>query len=716
MFLSYIILIFCALDKISCFAFDETALKFDENSTLIENFKFDFIKDENNVSFPESFILNLNQIGFNININFMRINTEKHPIVSDSIFQYEPEVDEVIEHFDSSLNSQIAFYHDTNDLCAVTLIKNSDNSFKTLGTCYINEHVYTILPINLNPARKKRDTNRDLFNPHAVFKQLNNLSNIFTDYIKLESDLKMNVKNWASFDESIRPNDSFPLELTIELLIVTDYSIYQNFKKFTGIKDQKLLLTYMKIYFSQFANGINFKYLNSFKDDTELRLTVKLKNFIFSINSNDSDWSDPKKVGFKEIHTFKSKEVILADEALGALAQYLNKKNLNFTYDHAVGITSKDLWSSAQYFPSDQRSMLSGMAFFGRICSPFFKFSIVEDNGLLSGITTMAHELGHNLGSEHDSDPGFYSYCNAYDGFIMAPTSRIGLNSNKFSFCSITAFKNFILTDYFTSSNFECLAETEKKSDKNKTLSSRDPNLGDFWTPDEQCKIMFGKNASFCQDLSGDICLNLYCRQDATSDYCTSMGGALQGTVCESGKVCVHSECIKEKKAKIGECLYGDDSVVRYYGTNEPLTCEKYLEKSLSESGFTRNECIYNWWIQNKCCETCKIFSKMNCFDLYSNCHQLKQYCILDGTIKLGCPKTCGLCSTKITCEENGSTLCQNGGTCKNITTDNVKAFKCDCKKGFSGLYCEAKNPCLPNPCQDKKSCFRIGKFGHLCS
>ena len=143
------------------------------------------------------------------------------------------------------------------------------------------------------------------------------------------------------------------------------------------------------------------------------------------------------------------------------------------------------------------------------------------------------------------------------------------------------------------------------------------------------------------------MCLNLYCRENDTIDYCTSTGGALQGTVCDSGKVCLYGECVSEKSAKTGDCLFGDDAVVKFYGTNEALSCENYIEKSLNESKFSRNDCLNNPWIKNKCCDTCKVYSLMNCFDKYSNCADLKQYCKFDNTIKLGCPKTCELCSSK---------------------------------------------------------------------
>lgn len=50
-----------------------------------------------------------------------------------------------------------------------------------MGTCYINDHIYNIMPVKLNSNRKKRN----VLNPHAIFKSLS--QNVFTDFIKFDS-------------------------------------------------------------------------------------------------------------------------------------------------------------------------------------------------------------------------------------------------------------------------------------------------------------------------------------------------------------------------------------------------------------------------------------------------------------------------------------------------------------------------------------------------
>lgn len=132
-------------------------------------------------------------------------------------------------------------------------------------------------------------------------------------------------------------------------------------------------------------------------------------------------------------------------------------------------------------------------------------------------------------------------------------------------------------------------------------------------------------------------------------DYCTSTGGALQGSTCDLGKVCAQNECVPLKSnnnENEDDCIFGDDAVVKDYITNESLSCEKFLESNIKKFNFSRNDCINNQWIKKKCCKTCKVYSKMTCFDKYSNCNELKDFCEISENIKSNCPNSCGSCTS----------------------------------------------------------------------
>lgn len=81
-----------------------------------------------------------------------------------------------------------------------------------------------------------------------------------------------------------------------------------------------------------------------------------------------------------------------------------------------------------------------------------------------------------------------------------------------------------------------------------------------------------------------------------------------------------------------------------------------------------------------------------SCKDRYTNCNTFSAYCIggvLSGgeAVNQACPVTCNNCPVQ-KCT-NSTYLCQNGGTCVNITSSTVFGYQCNCPIGYSGDLCE---------------------------
>ena len=84
-------------------------------------------------------------------------------------------------------------------------------------------------------------------------------------------------KRQFNLDSSTTP----PVELYVELLVVTDRSVFDDHKRFAQTNDNEVAFLHMRTYFTHFINGVNQRFQNSFANDPDLRVTIRLKNFLF---------------------------------------------------------------------------------------------------------------------------------------------------------------------------------------------------------------------------------------------------------------------------------------------------------------------------------------------------------------------------------------------------------------------------------------------------
>jgi hypothetical protein len=150
---------------------------------------------------------------------------------------------------------------------------------------------------------------------------------------------------------------------------------------------------------------------------------------------------------------------------------------------------------------------------------------------------------------------------------------------------------------------------------------------GLYLTANDQCKMIYGENALFCQNSNKDLCSTLSCRLPELNYTCQEIPGkgAAENTICDSGKTCVKGSCELALTAPIDSCPFGDDIIIAqelpaYLISNgfslptEQMTCDSALNFFYNLS----IEFCSDLYFKKLCCSTCKsrfiIFLKLSNF------------------------------------------------------------------------------------------------------
>ncbi|XP_042270160.1 A disintegrin and metalloproteinase with thrombospondin motifs 17 isoform X1 [Thunnus maccoyii] len=187
-----------------------------------------------------------------------------------------------------------------------------------------------------------------------------------------------------------------------------------------------------------------------------------------------------------------------------------------------------------------------GIAYLGGVCSAKRKCVLAEDNGLNLAFT-IAHELGHNMGMSHDDD---HATCTGHS-HIMSGEWVKGRNPSDLSWspCSRDDLGNFL-----RSKASACLLHTDPRRRYQVRLPPKLPGM--HYSVDEQCQILFGTNATFCNDMEHLMCAGLWCLVEGDAACKTKLDPPLDGTECGADKWCRAGECVS--KTPIPQHVDGD--------------------------------------------------------------------------------------------------------------------------------------------------------------
>ncbi|XP_021236383.1 A disintegrin and metalloproteinase with thrombospondin motifs 12 isoform X2 [Numida meleagris] len=230
-----------------------------------------------------------------------------------------------------------------------------------------------------------------------------------------------------------------------------------------------------------------------------------------------------------------------ADKTLASFCKWQKnvnpKSDVNPTHhDVAVLLTRKDICAGM-----NRPCETLGLSHLSGMCQPHRSCNINEDSGLPLAFT-IAHELGHSFGIQHD---GKENDCEPVGKrpYIMSRQLQYDPTPLTWSQCS----KEYI-TRFLDRGWGFCLDDIPQKE----VLKSPVIAPGVIYDVHHQCQLQYGSNATFCEDVD-NLCQTLWC---SVKGSCRSkLDAAADGTRCGENKWCFSGECITVGKTP--EAVHG---------------------------------------------------------------------------------------------------------------------------------------------------------------
>ncbi|XP_027266763.1 A disintegrin and metalloproteinase with thrombospondin motifs 7 isoform X1 [Cricetulus griseus] len=197
-------------------------------------------------------------------------------------------------------------------------------------------------------------------------------------------------------------------------------------------------------------------------------------------------------------------------------------------HDTAILLTRKDLCAAMNH-PCETL----GLSHVAGMCHPQLSCSVSEDTGMPLAFT-VAHELGHSFGIQHDGTgndcesigkrPFIMSPQLLYDGGIPLTWSR----------CSREYITRFLDRGWGL-----CLDDSPAKN----VIGFPSVLPGVLYDVNHQCRLQYGAYSVFCEDMD-NVCHTLWCSVGTTCH--SKLDAAVDGTSCGKNKWCLNGECVPE--------------------------------------------------------------------------------------------------------------------------------------------------------------------------
>ncbi|XP_069780132.1 A disintegrin and metalloproteinase with thrombospondin motifs 12 isoform X2 [Narcine bancroftii] len=219
-----------------------------------------------------------------------------------------------------------------------------------------------------------------------------------------------------------------------------------------------------------------------------------------------------------------------ADHTLSSFCKWQKKMNPKSDsspnhHDVAVLLTRKDICAGM-----NRPCETLGLSHVSGMCQPLRSCNVNEDSGLPVAFT-IAHEIGHSFGIQHD---GQGNDCEPMEKqhFIMSRQLQYDQSPLVWSHCS----KDYI-TRFLDRGWGFCLNDPPTKQELVVPIIAP----GVLYDVHHQCQLQYGPNSTVCEQMD-NICQTLWCSLNGS---CRSkLDAAADGTSCGDMKWCFNGECI----------------------------------------------------------------------------------------------------------------------------------------------------------------------------
>ncbi|XP_032955861.1 A disintegrin and metalloproteinase with thrombospondin motifs 7 [Rhinolophus ferrumequinum] len=219
-----------------------------------------------------------------------------------------------------------------------------------------------------------------------------------------------------------------------------------------------------------------------------------------------------------------------ADNTLRSFCKWQKSVNMKgdshpLHHDTAILLTRKDLCSSM-----NQPCETLGLSHVAGMCQPHRSCSINEDTGLPLAFT-VAHELGHSFGIQHD---GSGNDCEPVGKrpFIMSPQLLYDAAPLTWSHCSREYITRFLDRGWGV-----CLDDAPATD----AMDAPSVPPGVLYDVSHQCRLQYGAYSAFCDGMD-NVCHTLWCSVGTTCH--SKLDAAVDGTRCGESKWCLNGECV----------------------------------------------------------------------------------------------------------------------------------------------------------------------------